>query len=297
MSFKGAGRSVFIALVAAGLGLGFAFLAGTGSLPLGGISAVFACALIAMGVNWFAFIPAAAAQSDRFYDTTGALTYLSVIAAACFAAVTAIGTLDARAAVVAGMVAVWTLRLGAFLYTRIHAAGGTDVRFEKIKVNPPRFLVAWTMQACWVIFTASAALIIITTPNPPPLDAFFWVGAALWLIGFGFEVIADDQKRRFKADPANKGRFITSGLWAWSQHPNYFGEITLWAGIAVIALPLLSGWGWLALFSPVFVTLLLTKVSGINLLDGIAQKRWGNDSEYQRYRSRTPVLFPQPPRR
>ena len=297
MSFKGAGRSLVIALVAASLGLGFAYLAGSSSVPLGGVSAVFACALIAIAVNWLAFIPAALTQSDRFYDTTGALTYLSVTGAACFGAVSANGGLDPRALAVAVMVGVWTVRLGAFLYTRIHAAGGTDIRFEKIKVNPPRFLVAWTMQACWVIFTASAALIIITAPNPPPLDVFFWAGAALWLTGFAFEVFADDQKRRFKADPANKGRFITTGLWAWSQHPNYFGEITLWTGIAVIALPLLSGWSWLALFSPVFVTLLLTRVSGINLLDGIAKKRWGSDPEYQRYRSRTPVLFPKPPRR
>lgn len=296
MSFKGAGRSLVIALIAAALGLGFAFLAGGSSVMLGGISAVFACALIALGVNWLAFIPAAAAQSDRFYDTTGALTYLSVIAAACFAAVSANGGLDPRALAVAAMVGVWTVRLGAFLYTRIHAAGGTDVRFEKIKVNPPRFLVAWTMQACWVIFTASAALIIITAPNPPPLDGFFWAGAALWLTGFAFEVIADDQKRRFKADPANKGRFITTGLWAWSQHPNYFGEITLWTGIAVIALPLLSGWGWLALFSPMFVTLLLTKVSGINLLDAIAKQRWGQDPAWRTYVASTPKLLPRPPK-
>jgi steroid 5-alpha reductase family enzyme len=278
------------------LGLGFAYLTGSQSVPLAGLSAFFVCALIALGMNWLVFIPAALAQSDRFYDTTGALTYLSVIGAACFASVSANGGLDARAVAVAGMVGVWTLRLGTFLYTRIHAAGGTDVRFEKIKINPPRFLVAWTMQACWVIFTASAALIVITAPNPPPLDGFFWAGTALWLIGFAFEVIADDQKRRFKADAANRGKFITTGLWAWSQHPNYFGEITLWMGIAVIALPLLSGWGWLALFSPIFVTLLLTKVSGINLLDAIAKKRWGDDPAWQAYVARTPVLFPRPPR-
>jgi steroid 5-alpha reductase family enzyme len=292
VSFEGAGRSLTIALVAAGLGLGFAFLAGGTSVSLAGLSAVFACALLAIGVNWLAFVPAALFQSDRFYDTTGALTYLTVVAVACIAA----WPLNPRSAVVAGMVAVWTIRLGGFLFLRIHAAGGTDQRFAKIKVNPPRFFVAWTLQALWVIFTASAALIIITTPATSPLDAFFWVGAVLWLIGFGFEVVADEQKRRFKADPANDGRFITTGLWAWSQHPNYFGEILLWAGILVIALPLLSGWSWLAIISPIFVSLLLTKVSGINLLDGIAKKRWGDNPEYQRYFQNTPVLFPRPPR-
>lgn len=296
MSFQHAARSLMVVLVASILGLAFAWFAGSGSVPLAGLPAVFTCALIAFGVNWLAFVPAALFQSDRFYDTTGALTYLSVIAAACFAAIEGRGSLGPAALAVAGMVGIWTIRLGSFLFTRIHAAGGTDVRFEKIKVNPPRFLVAWTLQACWVIFTASAALVIITEPSTRPLDAFFWAGALLWAIGFAFEVIADDQKRRFRADPANHGKFITTGLWAWSQHPNYFGEITLWAGILVIAIPQLFGLDWLVLFSPVFVALLLTRVSGINLLDAIAKKRWGNDPAWQAYVARTPVLFPRPPR-
>lgn len=297
MSFDHAARSLMVVLVASIIGLAFAWMAGSGSVPLAGFPAVFACAALAFAVNWLAFVPAALFQSDRFYDTTGALTYLSVIAAASVAAIEARGSLGPVALAVAGMVAVWTVRLGSFLFTRIHAAGGTDVRFAKIKVNPPRFLVAWTLQACWVIFTASAALVIITAPEPRPLDAFFWAGSTLWAIGFAFEVIADEQKRRFRADPANRGQFIASGLWAWSQHPNYFGEIALWAGILVIALPQLSGWNWLVVFSPVFVTLLLTKVSGINLLDAIARKRWGDDPAWQAYVARTPVLFPRPPRR
>ena len=292
MSFNHAARSLLVVLVASIIGLAFAWGAGGGSAPLAGWPAVFVCAGLAFAVNWLAFVPAALFQSDRFYDTTGALTYLTVIAAACAAS----WPLDPRSAIVAGMVAVWTVRLGSFLFTRIHAAGGTDVRFAKIKVNPPRFLVAWTLQALWVIFTASAALVIITAPEPAPLDGFFWAGAALWVIGFAFEVIADEQKRRFRADPANHGTFITTGLWAWSQHPNYFGEITLWAGILVIAIPQLAGWNWLVVLSPLFVALLLTRVSGINLLDAIAKKRWGDDPAWQAYVARTPVLLPRPPR-
>lgn len=295
-SFKGAPRSLTVAAIAAAVGLVFAWFAGTGSVRIAGLPAVFLCACLALAVNWLAFIPAAAFQSDRLYDTTGALTYLTVITLACTAAYSVHGALNPRAMAVAGMVAVWTVRLGSFLFQRIHAAGGTDVRFEKIKVNPPRFLVAWTLQALWVIFTASAALIIITSPAAPPLDAFFWIGAAVWVIGFAFEVVADQQKRRFKADPDNHGRFITTGLWAWSQHPNYFGEILLWTGILIIALPLLSGWGFLAVISPLFVALLLTKVSGINLLDAIAKQRWGDEPTWQAYVARTPVLFPRPPR-
>lgn len=291
-SFKGAGQSLLIVALASVLGLGFANLAGANSINFGAYSAVFVCAVLAFAVNWLAFIPSAVAQKDTYYDTVGALTYLSVIGVAASNA----WPLDTRAMVVAAMVGIWTIRLGSFLFSRIHASGGADQRFEKIKVNPPRFLVAWTLQAVWVIFTASAALVIITSQQTAPLDGFFWAGAALWVIGFAFEVVADSQKRQFKKDPANKDRFIDTGLWAWSQHPNYFGEITLWLGILVMAIPLLSGWSWLAVISPIFVYLLLTRVSGINLLDGIAKKRWGDDPAYQAYRINTPVLFPRPPK-
>lgn len=295
-SFKGAGQSLLTVALVSALGLGFATLAGANSVQISGYSAVFVCALLAFAVNWLAFIPSAVAQKDTYYDTVGALTYLSVIGVAAASA----WPLDARAMIVAAMVGIWTIRLGSFLFSRIHAAGGADQRFEKIKVNPPRFLVAWTLQAIWVIFTASAALVIITSRQTAPLDglldALFWAGAAIWVIGFAFEVVADSQKRQFKKDPANKGKFITTGLWAWSQHPNYFGEITLWFGILVMAIPLLSGWSWLAVISPIFVFLLLTRVSGINLLDGIAKARWGDNPTYQAYRKNTPVLFPRPPK-
>ena len=158
-SFKGAGQSLLTVALVSALGLGFATLAGANSVQISGYSAVFVCALLAFAVNWLAFIPSAVAQKDTYYDTVGALTYLSVIGVAAASA----WPLDARAMIVAAMVGIWTIRLGSFLFSRIHAAGGADQRFEKIKVNPPRFLVAWTLQAIWVIFTASAAPVIITS--------------------------------------------------------------------------------------------------------------------------------------
>jgi steroid 5-alpha reductase family enzyme len=110
------------------------------------------------------------------------------------------------------------------------------------------------------------------------------------------EVVADRQKSVFKTDPANTGRFITGGLWAWSRHPNYFGEITLWVGVAIIALPTLSGWRWLMLISPLFVILLLTRISGIPMLESRAEKRWGADPEFRAYTDSTPALLLRPPR-
>ncbi|MEE4155169.1 MAG: DUF1295 domain-containing protein [Erythrobacter sp.] len=289
-------KSIFTTLVAAAIALGFGFFAGQESVEFGGTSAFFACALLAMAINWAVFVPSAIAKADTYYDTTGAITYASVTLFAGYAAYTAQGMLDARSIAMAAMVIVWCVRLGTFLFIRIHAMGGTDSRFEKIKVSPSRFLVAWTLQGLWVVLTASVAFAAITAREKVALDAWFWAGALVWLAGITIETVADAQKSRFKADPANKGQFIDVGLWRWSRHPNYFGEITLWTGMLIMAVPVLQGWAWLVVISPVFVTLLLTKVSGINLQERQAQERWGDDPAYQRYRANTPALIPRPPR-
>jgi steroid 5-alpha reductase family enzyme len=142
----------------------------------------------------------------------------------------------------------------------------------------------------------ACALAIITGIERESLGWVAIVGIVVWVTGFVFEVVADQQKSVFKRDPANEGRFITSGLWAWSRHPNYFGEIVLWIGIAIVALPVLSGWRWVTLISPVFVVLLLTRVSGIPMLETRAAERWGSEEEFQEYTGNTPVLIPRPPR-
>lgn len=278
-------------ILATVFGLGFAWLAGGNGITAYGYPVFVICAAVAFAVNWLAFIPAAIAKTDKYYDLTGSFTYLAIIATACLLS----APLDLRAIVIAAMVVIWAARLGSFLFARIHKSGGTDDRFEKIKINPPRFLVAWTLQAVWTIITAAAALVIISASDREPIGIFFWVGAAIWVAAFTIEVVADRQKGAFKADPANKGRFIATGLWSWSQHPNYFGEIMLWTGAAIIALPVLSGWSFLVFASPLFITLLLTKISGINLLDKAAAKKWGDDPAYQEYRRKTSVLIPLPP--
>ncbi len=289
-------KSIIVVAIVAAIACAFGWFVGSNSVEFAGFSAFFLCVVLAMAINWIAFVPAAAAKSDKFYDTIGAVTYTTVTLFACWAAYSALGSLDIRAMVIAAMVIIWCIRLGSFLYRRIHAAGGTDSRFEKIKVSPTRFLVAWTLQGLWVVLTASAALAAITSNNPQPLGVFFWVGAAVWLLGITFEAVADNQKSAFKNDPANMGKFIDVGLWRWSRHPNYFGEITLWTGILIMAIPVLSGLSWLVVISPIFVTLLLTKISGVNLQNAQAKERWGDDPAYQAYRANTPALIPRPPK-
>ncbi len=289
-------KSIAIVIVVTVIAFGFAALAGGNTVDVFGYPAFLVCAVFAMVLNWLAYIPSAAAQSDKFYDTTGAVTYASVTAFACWAAYTATGYLDTRSIVIAAMVVIWCIRLGSFLFIRIHSMGGTDSRFEKIKVNPARFLVAWTLQGLWVVLTASAALVAITSTERAPIDILFWVGGAVWLLGITIEAVADAQKSKFKSNPENKGDFIDVGLWRWSRHPNYFGEITLWTGILLMAVPVLSGGAWLVIISPLFVTLLLTKISGVNLQNKQAEERWGNDPEYRKYRENTPALIPMPPK-
>ena len=258
-----------------------------GALPVFAI-----CGALAFAVNWAAFIPAAIKQTEHYYDLTGGITYITVTVVAVWLS----GPLDLRSAIVAGMVLFWSVRLASFLFMRISRAG-KDSRFDGIKTQPPRFFLAWTLQGLWVLLTAACALAIITGGNREPLGVVGYVGIAVWLIGILIEIVADRQKSAFRADPANKGRFIRTGLWAWSRHPNYFGEIVLWVGMAIIAIPVLEGWQWATLVSPVFVIFLLTKVSGVPMLEKAADERWGGQDDYETYKHNTPVLVMRPPAR
>ncbi|MDJ0960565.1 MAG: DUF1295 domain-containing protein [Acidimicrobiia bacterium] len=268
-------------------------LAGSDGSTQAGSIAVFAiCGALAYLINWIVFIPSNAAKTEMYYDLTGSTTYITVTVVALLLS----SDLDARAIIVGAMVVVWALRLGSFLFRRIRK-DGKDGRFDQIKTDALRFFMAWSLQGLWVLLTMAAALAIITGTERQSLGVVGVLGILVWVAGFAIEVVADRQKSEFKTDSANAGRFITTGLWAWSRHPNYFGEIVLWTGIAIMALPVLSGWRWVTLISPVFVTVLLTRVSGLPMLERRAQERWGDEPAFQDYTANTPVLIPRPPRR
>jgi steroid 5-alpha reductase family enzyme len=266
-------------------------LAGSqGGATLGSIPVFAIIVGLAFLIQWLVFIPSYLFQTEKFYDLTGSITYISMIGVAlCYSRYST--QLDARSILLAALVIVWALRLGTFLFGRIQKSGKDD-RFDEIKPSFIRFLNAWTIQGLWVTFTAATALVGITTLTRKDLDIFAILGFLVWVFGFAFEVIADNQKSRFNADSENKGKFIQTGLWAYSRHPNYFGEIVLWIGIALIAAPVLQGWQWVAMISPIFVTFLLTRVSGVPMLEEKADKKWGGQEDYETYKKNTPVLIP-----
>ena len=243
--------------------------------------------LLIFTIQWLAFIPAWLLKTESFYDLVGSLTYTLVILIALLFT----DYSHWRSALLTLLIVIWSLRLGLFLFLRIRAAGG-DSRFEEIKVAPKRFFIAWTLQAVWITFTLSAAILAITATQTAGVSAISLLGFVLWILGFSMEVVADQQKHRFRKNPDNANQFINTGLWSFCRHPNYTGEIMLWIGVALIALPVLDGWRLLGLLSPIFVALLLIKGSGIPLLERAAEKKWGNSEDYQRYKASTPRLFP-----
>ena len=255
-----------------------------------GIPVFAICVAIAFFIQWIAFIPSFIYRTEKYYDLSGGITYLTTIAVA----VKLSSIIDARTMLLASMIAIWAIRLSSFLFLRILAAG-EDRRFREAKKSFSRFLVYWTTQGLWVAFSLAAALAAITSTIRVELGTFAFVGFLVWIFGIAIEIIADRQKTAFNSKPENKGRFINTGLWAWSRHPNYFGEIGLWVGVAIITLPVLRGWQWITLISPIFTAVLLTKISGIPMLEARADEKWGGQDDYEEYKANTPVLIPLPP--
>lgn len=278
------------AMIAVLIGAGVAGAGAQGGHAVAGVPIYAVCVAVAFLMQWTAFVPAWLNRTETFYDLTGGLTYITVTLLALFLT----PDIDARGLLLSGLVIVWAVRLASFLFLRIRAAG-EDRRFREIKQAFWRFLLAWTLQGLWVVFSLAAALAAITSTYRREMDLAAAAGLVVWLAGFAVEVIADRQKSAFNAKPENRGRFISTGLWSWSRHPNYFGEIVLWIGVALIAVPVLRGWQYVTLVSPLFIIFLLTRVSGVPLLEKRADEKWGGEPEYEAYKARTSVLIPRPP--
>ena len=242
-------------------------------------------------IQWFVFIPSFLNRTEHFFDLTGSLTFISTV----LFTLMVIPEIYLRDVVIALLVIIWAVRLGSFLFLRVRKDGG-DGRFDIMKTKFWWFLMTWNIQGMWVFLSLAAGLAAMTSNQKLEADIFLLIGLVIWITGFAIEVIADTQKSKFKSYPENKDKFISTGIWSWSRHPNYFGEILLWIGITIIALPVLQGWQFITLISPIFIIFLLTQVSGVRLLELRGKKKWGDNEEYQRYIQSTSVLIPLPPK-
>ena len=255
-------------------------------IEIRGINAFTFILIVAVLLQIIFFIPSFLLKTEKYYDLVGSLTYIATVSLAYFS----VENKTMIDSIIYFYVMVWALRLGIYLFRRV-INDGKDVRFEQAKRHFLWFLQYWMGQALWVSLTACTAIIGILSPEDDLLPVLAMIGMALWLSGFTIESIADYQKRAFRKENNPREAFIHSGLWARSRHPNYFGEITLWIGIAVIALNTLTGIEYITLISPVFVYILLTRMSGLYMLERIADERYGHLEEYIEYKENTPVLF------
>lgn len=302
---------------------------------------------LAYGIQTAVAIPSIAAQTERYYDLSGSLTYLSCTAlslvlpylrAQSAGAVSGgftgyfssrglgQGTWWWRQALLSAAVCVWATRLGSYLFQRISSDSGRDSRFDKIRGSPSRFYTAFFAQATWVSLCTLPVILVNSIPRSAyavPLIAGQAIsarpyltdilGISTFVFGLTFEVIADRQKSKWvqeKKDKKHSEEFLTHGLWSKSRHPNYFGEATLWSGIALAAAGLLvrhpaqaslglSG-SWAAKLlvsgmcaaSPAFVSFLLLKVSGVPLSENKYDEKYGDRKDYQKWKRETPMFIP-----
>jgi steroid 5-alpha reductase family enzyme len=255
------------------------------------MTAILLSFVIALALNGAFFAVAAARRTDVVTDLSYSLTFALLAIVLPFT-----GGREPVQLVASLLVLVWAVRLGGYLFRRILRMK-VDHRFDGMRDEPLRFARFWLLQAISVAVIMLPVSYLLDRNEAPAFGAWAVVGAVVWLVGLLIEAAADAQKPAFKAKDANCGRFITTGLWRYSRHPNYFGEILVWWGLFVYAVPFLDGAAWAVVLGPVFITVLLLFVSGIPLLERSADEKHGDDPAYREYKRRTSILVPLPPRR
>mmetsp|Transcript_41529 Transcript_41529/g.90470 ORF Transcript_41529/g.90470 Transcript_41529/m.90470 type:complete len:267 (-) Transcript_41529:76-876(-) len=249
-----------------------------------------------VAINVGAWGVAALKKTEKFYDLIGSTSHLGVILFTLGAHAESAPSGINRAYVNSALACTWAIRLGTFLFRRI-SQDGRDVRFDKVRDRPMVFLTYWLIQAVWVFLTDLPVLMtnIRQGEQGNDIEARDYMGWMMWATGFTIQVLADAQKRKFRADPKNAGKWIDQGLWKYAQHPNYFGEMMMWSGLFTSSSAgFKSPWDYASIVSPLFVIFLLTRVSGIPLLRKAGQKRWGTNPDYQAYLRNTRLLVPLP---
>ena len=269
------------------LAIVFSWLGGSNTFQVFNVPIFYYCALAVFAIHFIVFVPSFLLKTEHSFDITGSISFL----AALFFALVFVPEISLRGLIISSCVGLWTLRLGGFLFYRIKQQG-KDGRFDTMKTKFWWYLMTWNLSALWVVISLAPALGAITSLKQVDFSWLGFIGLMIWIFGFLMESIADFQKYQFRKKPENKDQFISHGLWKYSRHPNYVGEVSLWLGIAVIAFPNLESFQNFLLISPVLIYLLLTRISGVNLLESRANIKWANNKSYQAYKEKTPIFFP-----
>ncbi|KAI0710082.1 hypothetical protein C8Q76DRAFT_740946 [Earliella scabrosa] len=251
------------------------------------------------------FVPQA---NEMYYDLGGSLGFMSTTLVSLYyphlkakfwdrlptATLPPITHFAPRQILLNAAILAWTTRLGTFLFSRAMKAGG-DSRFDEVKHQPAKFTAFWMAQATWV-FAVGLPVYMVNTlapANHPRLGPFDYLSVALWAGSWLFEIVADHQKSNWRKAKNNKEhdeKFISSGLWGVSRHPNYVGEVGLWTGMWLLSIrslrtPFFPTGAWLmAGVSPLLTWFLLTRVSGVPPLEAAGNKKFGNDPKWQEYK-------------
>jgi len=254
---------------------------------LTGIQNITYAVLYIFLIHLLIFVPSYFFQTEKFFDLTGTISYVSSVLFIFFKSNT-VESINLGSLVLSTFIIIWSLRLGTFLFLRIKKAG-KDRRFNEIKKSFSWFFMTFSVSGMWVTICSICALTGIA--NGIIFSSTTIIGIIIFTIGLTIEIIADSQKTKFRANDDNKDKFISSGLWKYSRHPNYLGEIILWLGISLISFSSLEGFQYITLISPIFTYLLLVNVSGINFLEKSGKKKWGHLDSYKKYLKETPRLF------
>jgi steroid 5-alpha reductase family enzyme len=227
--------------------------------------------LIVLGIQLLFFIVSAILKTEKYYDISAALTYQAAI----LTAIINKPAVAARQIILAVVGLIWCTRLGVFLFLRV--LKHEDKRFAELKSNPVKFAIPWIAQIMWIFITAFPIYVVIGNDagSQQPIIWSDVIGLIIWIVGFGIESVADQQKTNFKNKYPRD--FITTGIWKYSRYANYFGEVMLWYGVFILACAgVVEPWQWVMIISPCFVTALLVFGSGIALSEKGAEERYGS---------------------
>ncbi len=254
---------------------------------------IFFSLIFSFAVNCFFCVCAAAFKTDKVTDFSYSLSFFLLT---LFLLSASGPPFSYHKIIVAVAILLWSTRLGGYLFYRIIKIG-KDARFDDKRGNFINFLQFWVLQATTVWLVMLPFSVYITSPSDEGALYFTLLGILLFSLGLLIESISDVQKFRYRRTPENNSHWVDSGLWKYSRHPNYFGEMLVWWGLFIVVIPSLEGLFWLTLIGPLWITVLLLFVSGIPLLEKSADRKYGNNPDYLSYKESTSMLIPLPPRR